>query len=307
MRVDREKACNGASIGIDTRRVKSGEIILRRCSNTSDFVTIRCSSPSKGLLSADNAMVLAVLVLGLPKDQQRQALRYGILGAFCFRALATLLAVYLIQLGWVKLARRGVSAVSDVLTTSSSAAARRCGGRRPRPRPMLGLSAVLGDRRQGRADRHRLRHRLDPRGRRDVAEDVGHPDRRHPGHHRDAARHRPAARDCRALSGARGRRLHHHRVGRVSSWWSSTCTPAGYVHFEIPKWLSLGLIVVIFGVSFLYARAQEGKHPDKTDDAAKALLADDSNQTESRPSLDSSLPVLSRLAGARGAAACRAP
>jgi hypothetical protein len=33
---------------------------------------------------------------------------------------------------------------------------------------------------------------------------------------------------------------------------------------------------VIFGVSFLYARAQEGKHPTKADDAAKALLADDS-------------------------------
>src|SRR5215204_2173556 len=49
-------------------------------------------------------MVLAVLVLGLPKSQQRQALRYGILGAFVFRGLSTLLAVYLIQLGWVKLA-----------------------------------------------------------------------------------------------------------------------------------------------------------------------------------------------------------
>ncbi len=28
----------------------------------------------------------------------------------------------------------------------------------------------------------------------------------------------------------------------------------GWVHFEIPKWLSLGLIVVIFGGSYLYAR-----------------------------------------------------
>jgi hypothetical protein len=26
------------------------------------------------------------------------------------------------------------------------------------------------------------------------------------------------------------------------------------VHFEIPKWLSLGLIIVIFGASYLYAR-----------------------------------------------------
>jgi len=31
----------------------------------------------------------------------------------------------------------------------------------------------------------------------------------------------------------------------------------GYVHFEVPKWLSLGLIVVIFGVSLFYARLEE--------------------------------------------------
>jgi YkoY family integral membrane protein len=31
----------------------------------------------------------------------------------------------------------------------------------------------------------------------------------------------------------------------------------GYVAFEVPKWLSLGLIVVIFGSAFLYARADE--------------------------------------------------
>src|SRR5262245_41266183 len=67
------------------------------------FVTIALLVALEGLLSADNAMVLAVLVLGLPKDQQQKALRYGILGAFFFRALATLLAVYLIQLSWVKL------------------------------------------------------------------------------------------------------------------------------------------------------------------------------------------------------------
>jgi predicted tellurium resistance membrane protein TerC len=28
----------------------------------------------------------------------------------------------------------------------------------------------------------------------------------------------------------------------------------GWTHFEIPKWLSLGLIVVIFTISYLYAR-----------------------------------------------------
>jgi YkoY family integral membrane protein len=69
----------------------------------SDFVTIALLVALEGLLSADNAMVLAVLVLGLPKDQQRKALRYGMVGAFVFRSIAILLAVYLIRLGWVKL------------------------------------------------------------------------------------------------------------------------------------------------------------------------------------------------------------
>src|SRR5688572_21637953 len=57
----------------------------------------------EGLLSADNAMVLAVLVLGLPKADQQKALRYGIVGAFVFRIIAILLAVYLIQITWVML------------------------------------------------------------------------------------------------------------------------------------------------------------------------------------------------------------
>src|SRR5882672_11904309 len=69
-----------------------------------DLVTVALLVALEGLLSADNAIVLAVLVLGLPKAQQRKALRYGIIGAFAFRTIATLLAVYLIKLGWVKLA-----------------------------------------------------------------------------------------------------------------------------------------------------------------------------------------------------------
>ena len=73
----------------------------------SDFVTIALLVALEGLLSADNAMVLAVLVLGLPKKQQSKALRYGIFGAFAFRGAATLLATYLIRLGWVKLVGAG--------------------------------------------------------------------------------------------------------------------------------------------------------------------------------------------------------
>src|SRR5258706_11257897 len=68
-----------------------------------DLVTVALLVALEGLLSADNAMVLAVLVLGLPKAQQRKPLRYGMIGAFAFRSIAILLAAFLIRLGWVKL------------------------------------------------------------------------------------------------------------------------------------------------------------------------------------------------------------
>ena len=71
--------------------------------HASDFLTIALLVLLEGLLSADNALVLAILVLGLPREQQQKALRYGILGAFFFRILATLLAIHLLALTWVKL------------------------------------------------------------------------------------------------------------------------------------------------------------------------------------------------------------
>jgi YkoY family integral membrane protein len=57
----------------------------------------------EGLLSADNALVLAVLVLVLPEEERKKALRYGILGAFVLRIAATIFARALIELAWVKL------------------------------------------------------------------------------------------------------------------------------------------------------------------------------------------------------------
>src|SRR3712207_6262675 len=72
-----------------------------------DLITIGLLVLLEGLLSADNALVLAILVLGLPRHQQRKALRYGIAGAFIFRILATLLAIHLIAFGWVKLVGAG--------------------------------------------------------------------------------------------------------------------------------------------------------------------------------------------------------
>ena len=47
-----------------------------------------------------------------------------------------------------------------------------------------------------------------------------------------------------------------------------------YIDFEVPKWLSLGLIVVIFTVSFLYARREELRSRTRTDDEARALLTE---------------------------------
>jgi YkoY family integral membrane protein len=68
-----------------------------------DLITIGLLVLLEGALSADNALVLAVLVLPLPPEQQKRALRYGILGAFVFRIICTTFAAYLIGWNWVKL------------------------------------------------------------------------------------------------------------------------------------------------------------------------------------------------------------
>jgi YkoY family integral membrane protein len=51
----------------------------------------------EGLLSADNALVLAVMVQHLPRDEQKRALRYGIWGAFIFRFIAVIFAATLLN------------------------------------------------------------------------------------------------------------------------------------------------------------------------------------------------------------------
>ena len=56
----------------------------------------------EGLLSADNALVLAVMVRHLPEKQRKKALFYGLLGAYAFRFIAIGIGVFLIKLWWVK-------------------------------------------------------------------------------------------------------------------------------------------------------------------------------------------------------------
>lgn len=57
----------------------------------------------EGLLSADNALVLAVLVKHLPQEQRKKALFYGIIGAYLFRVIAIGIGVTLVNVGWVKI------------------------------------------------------------------------------------------------------------------------------------------------------------------------------------------------------------
>jgi YkoY family integral membrane protein len=58
----------------------------------------------EGLLSADNALVLALMVRHLPKIEQKRALRYGIWGAIAFRLIAVILSAKLMNFWLFKVA-----------------------------------------------------------------------------------------------------------------------------------------------------------------------------------------------------------
>ena len=51
----------------------------------SAFLTVGLLVALEAMLSADNALVMAVIVLGLPRSLQKKALRQGLIGAFTFR------------------------------------------------------------------------------------------------------------------------------------------------------------------------------------------------------------------------------
>ncbi|SDM88867.1 TerC family protein [Bacillus sp. OK048] len=56
----------------------------------------------EGLLSADNALVLAVMVKHLPEKQRKKALTYGLIGAYFFRFIFIGLGMLLIKFWWIK-------------------------------------------------------------------------------------------------------------------------------------------------------------------------------------------------------------
>ena len=220
-----------------------------------DLVTVALLVTLEGLLSADNAMVLAVLVLGLPKSQQRQALRYGILGAFAFRTLATLLAVYLIRLAWVKLLGAGylLYLVYRHFGTGQSSEDRR---KAPKAQPWMGLTAFWAT--VVKVELTDIVFAIDS-----ILVAV--------------------AMSPKLLviltGGVLGIIMMRLVIGRLLSlverfpplvdgafviiaWVGAKLLVEflhveGYLAFEIPKWLSLGLIVVIFSVAVLISLRQE--------------------------------------------------
>lgn len=52
----------------------------------------------EGLLAADNAIVMAVMVKHLPRVQQKKALLYGLVGAFVFRFAALFMITFLVDI-----------------------------------------------------------------------------------------------------------------------------------------------------------------------------------------------------------------
>jgi YkoY family integral membrane protein len=68
-----------------------------------DLLTIGTLAILEGILSVDNALVLAILVRTLPPEQRKKALTYGIIGAFVFRFIALIFAAHLMQLMVFKL------------------------------------------------------------------------------------------------------------------------------------------------------------------------------------------------------------
>ncbi len=70
---------------------------------THDLLTIVVLGVLEGLLSADNALVLAIMVRHLPdREQQKKALTLGLGMSFAFRFVAILITAWLIGLWWLQ-------------------------------------------------------------------------------------------------------------------------------------------------------------------------------------------------------------
>jgi YkoY family integral membrane protein len=107
----------------------------------SDLATVGVLIVLEGLLSADNAMVMAVMVLGLPQSQRHKALRYGLIGAFVFRVLTTLAAFWLIRLSFAKVVGGAYLLYLPYQHFFGSGESTEQRREPPKAKPWLGLSA----------------------------------------------------------------------------------------------------------------------------------------------------------------------
>jgi len=238
--------------------------------HATDFITIGLLVIIEGLLSADNALVLAILVLGLPKHQQRKALRYGIIGAFAFRILAVLLAVHLLTIGWVKLVGAGYLLYLSISHFFGGGGEGESRTTIKQARPALGLSAFWATVVKVEltdvvfaVDSILVAVAMSPKtwvvisggilgivAMRLVIGQLLRLVRRYP-----------------ALVDAAFIIIAWVAVKLIVEYLNG----AGYVTWHINKWLSFGLIVVIFGVAYLYARKKGPVEEDDHDEAASLL------------------------------------
>jgi YkoY family integral membrane protein len=237
-----------------------------------DVVTIVLLVLLEGLLSADNAMVLAVLVLGLPKSEQKKALQYGIIGAFAFRSIATVMAAYLIRVAWVKLFGAVYLlylAVQHFMQRGGHEARRTP----PRATAMFGLTAFWAT--VVKVELTDIVFAIDS-----ILVAVAMSPKLW----------------VILTGGILGIIMMRLVIGQllaiverypplvdgafiIIAWVGIKLLieylhSAGYIGFEVPKWLSLGLIALIFAAAFLYARQVEQKRVEAAGAAADPLLVE---------------------------------
>jgi YkoY family integral membrane protein len=236
----------------------------------SDLLTVALLVALEGLLSADNAMVLAVLVLGLPRQEQRKALRYGIVGAFAFRVVAILLAAWLINIRVVML----IGAAYLLWLPYNHFAGHADAEARRRPRkaePWLGLSPFWGT--VAKVELTDIVFAIDS-----ILVAVAMSDKLWvviTGGILGVVAMRLVIGQLLVLVNRYPPLVDGAFV--IIAWVGIKLLleylhDAGYVAFEVPKWLSLGLIVVIFAIAFIWARIEGPAKVDVMAEHAEDIL-----------------------------------
>ncbi len=67
-----------------------------------DLLSVATLVVLEALLSADNALVLAIMVKHLPEEERKRALLYGLGGAFVFRLVAIVFASFVLDQWWLQ-------------------------------------------------------------------------------------------------------------------------------------------------------------------------------------------------------------